>query len=93
MTEGDIQEQGEHYAPSASDVFISLLAALAVAGIVWSVGVGVVAGLNYAGEYFRIGPPSQPLIAGAIQAAYTFVPILAAIGAGWFAYRFIIRLP
>ncbi|MGH2581942.1 MAG: hypothetical protein ACRDFQ_03495 [Anaerolineales bacterium] len=92
MSEVEMQEQESH-GPAATDVMISLLAALTVAGVVWGAGVGVVAGLNYAGEYFRIGPPPQALLAGAIQAAYTFIPILAAIGAGRFAYRFVIRLP
>ena len=92
MSEVEIHEQESH-GPSVADVIISLLAALAVAGVVWGAGVGVFAGLDYAGEYFRIGPPQQPLFASAIQAVYTFVPILAAIGAGWFAYRFVISLP
>ena len=92
MSEVEMQEQESH-GPAAADIFISLLAALAVAGIVWGTGAGVVAGLNYAGQYFQIGPPAQPLLASAIQAVYTFIPILAAIGAGWFAYRFVIRLP
>jgi hypothetical protein len=91
MYEADIQEQ-ETRGPAVSDVVISLLAALAVAGVVWGAGVGVVAGLNYAGEYFEIGPPTQPMIAGAIHTAYTIVPILAGIAAGWVAYRFVIRL-
>jgi hypothetical protein len=84
---------GEYGSASASDVIISLLAAAVFGGIVWSVGVGVVAGLNYAGEYFKIGPPANTMIANAIQIAYTAVPILAGVVAAWRAYLFTIKLP
>lgn len=93
MTQAELHEHDEYAGPSATDVIIALLTAMTVAGVVWSVWVGVVAGINYAGQYFEIYPPANELIANAIQTAYTLGPILAAIPAAWFTYRFVIRLP
>lgn len=93
MTQAETHEHDEYAGPSATDVIIALLTALTVAFVVWGVGVGVVAGINYAGEYFEIYPPANGLIANAIQTAYSLGPILAAIPAAWFTYRFVVRLP
>jgi hypothetical protein len=93
MAQAETHEHNEYAGPSAFDVIVAMLAAFTVAGIVWATGVGVVAGINFAGEYFQIYPPANELIANAIQTAFALGPILAAIPAAWFTYRFVVRLP
>ncbi len=92
MAQAQTHEHDEYASPSALDVIISLLAAITVAGVVWATGVGVVAGINFAGEYLQIYPPANELIANAIQTAFTLGPILAAIPAAWFTYRYVVKL-
>lgn len=92
MSEGEMQSENIA-GPSASDAIISMLAAAVIGITVWAGGVGTVAALNYAGEYFEIYPPANELINTIIQTGYVAVPILAGLGAAWFTYRFVIRLP
>jgi Na+/glutamate symporter len=74
------------------DVFISMLGALVIGGVVWAGGFGTVAALNYAGEMFQIYPPANQLINTAIQIGYVAGPILAGLLAAWLAYRFLLKL-
>lgn len=85
-------EYSEQTDQSFSDVLISMLTAITAGGVVWAAGVGVVAGINYAGEYFQIGPPAAVWLADVIQIAYVAGPILAGILAAWRAYIFTIQL-
>jgi len=93
MSAAELHDEPEQIGPPTMDVIISVLGALVAGVVVWSICVGVIAGINYAGEYFQIGPPTNALLAGAIQTAYLVFPILAALGAAGLAYRFLIRLP
>ncbi|MEX2161339.1 MAG: hypothetical protein WD751_05425 [Anaerolineales bacterium] len=85
-------EGHEQYGPPPMDVFISLLGALVVGGVVWAGGVGAVAGLNYLGTMFAITPPDNALINGAIQTGFVAGPILIGLLAAWLTYRFLLKL-
>lgn len=82
----------EHYGPPPMDIFISLLGALVIGGVVWAGGYGTVAAINYAGPMFQIYPPANSLIATAIQIGFIAGPILAGLAAAWLAYRFLLKL-
>jgi hypothetical protein len=86
------EHESEHYGPPAMDVFISMLGALVIGGVVWAGGFGTVAALNYAGEIFQIYPPANQLINTTIQTGYVAGPILAGLLAAWLAYRFLLKL-
>lgn len=77
--------------PKAMDVFVGLLGAATIAGVVWSVVFGLFAGAAYGLEYFQVQLPQ--LATDGLQAASQLLPWLAAIPAAWFGYQFIIRLP
>ncbi|MEX1247035.1 MAG: hypothetical protein WEA61_01015 [Anaerolineales bacterium] len=85
-------ENHEHYGPPPMDVFISLLGALVIGGVVWAGGAASVVGLNYAGEMLGISPPANPLINGAIQTGFVVGPVLVGLLAAWLSYRFLLRL-
>lgn len=80
-----------HQGPSAMDVFIALLGAAVAAGVVWSLVYGVFAGAAYGLEYFSIAVP--PIVTDGLHIAGRWLPVLAAIPAAWFGYKFILRLP
>ena len=80
-----------HGGPPAMDVFIALLGAGVVAGVVWSIVYGVFAGAAFGLEYFNIALPE--IVTSGLQLAARFLPLLAAIPAGWLGYKFILRLP
>ncbi len=84
--------EGEHYGPPPIDVFISLLGAIVIGGVVWAGGYGAVAAINYAGQIFQIYPPANSLINAAIQIGFIAGPILAGLLAAWLAYRFLLKL-
>jgi hypothetical protein len=84
--------EDEQYAPPPMDVFISMLGALVVGGVVWAGGFGTVAALNYAGEMLQIYPPANELINSGIQIGFTAGPILAGLLAAWLTYRFLLKL-
>jgi hypothetical protein len=81
----------EHTGPSGTDVLIALLSAIVVAGVVWSVVFGALAGIAYALEFFQVALP-EVAVTG-LRIATQFLPILAAIPAAWVGYKFILRLP
>lgn len=81
----------EHAGPSATDVLIAMLGAVVIAGVVWSVVFGALAGIAYGLEYFQIALP-EVAVSG-LQIATQFLPILAAVPAAWVSYKFILRLP
>lgn len=84
--------EGQQYGPPFIDVFISLMGALVIGGVVWAGGFGTVAAINYAGQMLQIYPPVNPLINTAIQVGFIAGPILAGLLAAWLAYRFLLKL-
>ncbi len=77
--------------PAAMDIFVGLLGAGTIAGVVWSVVFGLFAGAAYGLEYFQVQVPQ--LVTDGLHIASQVLPWLAAIPAAWFGYQFIIRLP
>ncbi|MCL4257369.1 MAG: hypothetical protein KJZ53_02430 [Anaerolineales bacterium] len=75
----------------ATDIFVGLLGAGTIAGVVWSVVFGLFAGAAFGLEYFQVQLPQ--LAADGLHVASQVLPWLAAIPAAWFGYQFIIRLP
>ncbi|QYK51735.1 MAG: hypothetical protein KF701_04380 [Anaerolineales bacterium] len=75
----------------AADIFVGLLGAGTIAGVVWSVVFGLFAGAAFGLEYFQVQLPQ--LAADGLHVASQVLPWLAAIPAAWFGYQFIIRLP
>lgn len=84
--------ENEHYGPPPMDVFISILGATVIGGVVWAGGYGTMAAINYAGQMFQIYPPANPLIATGIQIGFVAGPILVGLLAAWLAYRFLLKL-
>lgn len=84
--------EGEHYGPPPIDIFISLLGALVIGGVVWAGGFGTVEALNYAGQVVQVYPPANELMNTAIQIGFVAGPILAGLLAAWLAYRFLLKL-
>ena len=84
--------ENKHYGPPLMDVFISLLGALVLGGVVWAGGYGTVAAINFAGQMFQIYPPANPFIATGVQIGFVAGPILAGLLAAWLAYRFLLNL-
>jgi hypothetical protein len=84
--------EGGQYGPPFIDVFISLLGALVVGGIVWAGGFGTVAAINYAGQAFQIYPPANELINTVIQIGFVAGPILVGLLAAWLTYRLLLKL-
>ncbi|UYN90248.1 MAG: hypothetical protein KIT08_03180 [Anaerolineales bacterium] len=76
---------------SATDIFVGLLGAGTIAGVVWSVVFGLFAGAAFGLEYFQVQLPQ--IAADGLHIASQVLPWLAAIPAAWFGYQFIIRLP
>jgi hypothetical protein len=75
----------------ATDVFVSLFAAGAIAGVVWAIVFGLFSGAAYGLEYFQVALPQ--IAQDGLSIARDVLPWLAAIPAAWFGYQFIIRLP
>ena len=84
--------EGEHYGPPPIDIFISVLGALVVGGVIWAGGFGTVVAINYAGQMFQIYPPGNELISTGIQFGFVAGPILAGLLAAWLTYRFLLKL-
>jgi hypothetical protein len=83
--------QSEHSGPSGSDVLIAMLGAVVLAGVVWSVVFGVLAGIPVGLEYLKVTLPEVAV--SILNAATQIAPWLAAIPTAWFSYKFILRLP
>jgi hypothetical protein len=77
--------------PSGSDVFVSMLGAAVVAGVVWSVVFGLFAGASYSLEYFKLTVPE--IVTTILRVGSMILPVLAAVPAAWKSYSFILKLP
>lgn len=91
MALAQMNQESEHQGPSTSDVLICMFGAAAIAFAVWAAVFGVFAGALYGLEYFKLIVPE--LVTNGLRAAQAIVPVLAAIPAAWFSYKFLIRLP
>lgn len=81
----------EHTGPSGSDVLIAMLGAAVIAGLVWALVFGALAGVAFGLEFFKVTLPQ--VAADGLQAATRILPVLAAIPAAWLSYKFILKLP
>ena len=80
-----------HGGPPAMDVLVALLGAGVIAGVVWSVVYSTFAGAAFGLDYFKIALPE--VVTNGLHLAARVLPVLAAIPAAWFGYKFILRLP
>ncbi len=91
MSEGELHQGSEHYAPPTSDVVVCMLGAIVAAFVAWAAVYGLFVGLFYGITNFNIVLPE--LAVTALNGIAGVSPLLAGLLAAVIGYRFLIKLP